>query len=106
ETAEVRLDQGGKAGSSASARLTARFGPHTAHAARDCPCRGSSRARTWPQHPRESGECRIKANAVNALIMPTSTTSSSGDIFFLPLQGDRNRRKMVPCRVEGIDLGQ
>ena len=59
ETAEVRLDQGSTAGSSASARLTARFGPPAAHAARDCRCQGSSRARSWPQHPRESGECRF-----------------------------------------------
>jgi hypothetical protein len=58
----VRLNQGSTAGSRASARLTARFGPPTAHAARDCRCQGSSRARSWPQHPRESEECRLRVH--------------------------------------------
>ena len=29
------------------------------HAVRDRRCQGSSRARSWPQHPRESGGCRL-----------------------------------------------
>jgi hypothetical protein len=37
ETAEVRLNQSGAAGSNASARSIARFGPSTAQR-RDCPC--------------------------------------------------------------------
>jgi len=69
ETAEVRLDQISTAGSSASARLTARFGAPTAHAARDCRCQGSSRARSWPQHPRESGECRIIRAETDRLVL-------------------------------------
>ena len=65
ETAEVRLDQGSTAGSSASGRSTPRFGPPTVHAVRDCRCQGGSRARSWPQHPRESGECRLRHKRPN-----------------------------------------
>jgi hypothetical protein len=67
ETAEVRFNRGETTSSSASARSIVRFGPSTRGArikkfSGVKGCHGSSRARSWPQYPPESGECRINAN--------------------------------------------
>jgi hypothetical protein len=62
ETAEVRLDQGSTAGSSASARLTARFGPPVVHAVRDLSLPKTRNGVTLASQPPESGECRIPSH--------------------------------------------